>query len=182
MSILEGDGQDSTPLWRWFSEARRKPEQHAEPDALLLATYLDGTATRAEVDQVERAMCGDPSLQDGVAELRELRAAGSVDVPAALISRIKMALAATDGDGSVRAGSAARYRRWLCWWERAAAAAAIVAISFLGFQLGQGTTRTNRKTDAELATAIAVDLQQDGAEPDLLTLLDTSYGNGGDSQ
>ena len=71
MNDYEENREEALKFWRRFSNAEGRPKE-ARINPNLLAAYLDGTATREDVDAVERAMAADPELIDAVKELRSL--------------------------------------------------------------------------------------------------------------
>ena len=173
-------GRDAS-LWRQFADSVRRQESAVGVDASLLAAYLDGSATPDEVEMVERAMASDPARVEVVKELRELQKAEPVEVPEPVIARLKMTVSAAAGDGGPVVGSVAEPRRprRFAWWQRVAAAAAVIAMSFVGYQLGRDASQTRSGTDADLASAMTVERQQEETEYDLLAMLDVHNGNTG---
>ena len=173
MNTPNASSEQDAELWRRFAHASRAPQEQPDVDPNLLAAYLDGTATSDEVETVERAMASDPELVETVKELRGLKDAAPEALSEPGLARAKMALSAAALRAAVRA-------RKLAWWQRVAAAAAIVATSLVGYYFGRGTSDVRASTDAELASAATFEWQQEQAEYDLLARLDAADANAGD--
>ena len=162
--------QGNAEIWRRFCEAVSPRREPAEVDPCLLAGYLDGTADPAEVEAVERAMAADPSLVEAIQELRDLREAEPAAVSESTRARIKASLSAA----SARREGGAWGR---VWWRRAIAAAAIIAMSFLGYQLGLRASETADSGNADLMSAIAAELQWDSSRYDPLSMIGDGNGH-----
>jgi hypothetical protein len=101
-------------LWQAYRDAGGRNLPSAIPlDANLLAAYLDGRALPAEIEQVEEAMLQDPDLLETIRDLRDLLPSSH--------SRNVVRLRAFRG------------------WHIAAAAAAFILVSLLGFHTGLGS-------------------------------------------
>lgn len=168
MDVSENRNHSDAEVWRRFANAGGDRKPPAEVDPNLLAAYLDGCATQAEIDAVEQAMAADPELVETVAELRDLRTADPIEAPDTVLARAKMTAAARPQQGR------------LSWWRSAAAAAAIVLMSFIGYQLGHDSSTTQTNADAALASAVAPELYQEAAEGDLLAVFSDHNGAEGD--
>lgn len=134
--------KEEAGLWRRFADAAGDAEGGPDVDANLLAAYLDGTATPDEVEAVERAMAADPDLVEAVGELRDLQDAEPVELSEAALARIKMIVSAK---GRPRLG----------WVRRVAAVAALVAVSFAGYELGGYSAYAAAETDAIAVSQLA---------------------------
>jgi hypothetical protein len=132
------EGLDDRALWR-----RRRPE--SEPpapitgfDANLVAAWLDDNLTDEDWPALEARLAANP------AEIETLRAAAALQpsaaeaLPAALRGRLLALDPAKAARQSRRA--AARAPLWGRLTEWAAAAAMLVAVAFVGFDLGSITT------------------------------------------
>lgn len=134
--------KEAADLWRRFADAAGDAEGGPDVDANLLAAYLDGAATPDEVEAVERAMVADPDLVEAVGELRDLQDAEPADLSEAALARIKMIVSAK---GRPRLG----------WLRRVAAVAALVAVSFAGYELGGYSAYAAAETDAIAVSQLA---------------------------
>lgn len=130
-------GLSDRALWR-----RHRPEpEHAEPitgfDANLVAAWLEDNLTDEDWPALEARLAANP------AEIETLRAAAALQpgpaeaLPAALRGRL-LALAPAHA-GPVRRAAAGRFSAWRVA-EWAMAGAMLVAIAFVGFDLGSVTT------------------------------------------
>lgn len=171
MSGSQDDEGQNRDLWRRFADATGEPAQDGEIDRNVLAAYLDGTARPEEVEAVERAMATDASLVDAVAELRGALEGELMDVPQVVRARIKAALSADAGGERARLRSSVRRDR-TAWYVGLAAAAAVLLVSFLGFQFGRyGTGADIDRTEA-INYELAPKLEYADAESDLLAAFD----------
>lgn len=166
MSGFEDGGKHDGDLWRLFSEATGRPQQRQEIDPNALAAYLDGTTRREVVEEVERAMAADPALLDAVVELRESVGVGQEEVPQEVRLRIKSALLAEAGEGESRPRPVVLRPR-TPWWV-AAAAAAVLLVSILGYQLGRHSVDADADRNSALQRELYSELTYGGAEGDLL--------------
>jgi len=172
MSTPENKDRQDAELWRRFSKAPGPIGARPDIDPNLLAAYLDGMVTPDEIELVERAMATDPELVETVNELRQLKDAAPAALSEPALARAKMALSAAASRADVHA-------RKVAWWQRVAAAAAIVAMAFAGYRFGLGTSEVRASTDNELASAATFELQQERAEYDVLAQFDAADANAG---
>jgi hypothetical protein len=125
------------------------PEQIDGWDANLLAAHLDGTLSGRERETLEAKLADDPMLLETLLAARD-GARAEVGPPPELIDRAK-ALGAgrggrAGGDGGVRMMRRAaneNQRGRIAWLEWAAAAAAIVVVSAIGFEMGSESAKTD---------------------------------------
>lgn len=177
MSKRTSENEQDVALWRRFAAAVGQQQPAYEPDLNLFAAYLNGTASPAERDAIEDAMVSNATLVELLSEAREMGCVGPVDVPENVVARIKLALYATQKSGDAAACGRARAGR-LAWWQHVAAAAALLMLSLVAYQLGAGTSAARRRTEADLASAVAVEFRQEQIEHDLLATFGTNHCHG----
>jgi hypothetical protein len=127
------------------------PEQIDGWDANLLAAHLDGTLSAAERETLEAKLDGNPMLLETLLAAKggERAEAGP---PPELIDAVK-AIGPDQGSGQssgstagnvamMRAPANENARGRIAWLEWAAAAAAIVVVSAIGFEMGSESART----------------------------------------
>lgn len=170
MGTRTNENERDAALWRRFAAASQCHTPAGEPDLNLLAAYLDGSASPAERDAVEDAMVSNPGLVQFLADAREMCFAGPTEVPESIVAQSKMAVSAARERDNATAGQRARSAR-LAWWFRAAAAAALVIVSVVAYRLGIETSAARRRTEADLASAVAAELRQEQVEHDFLAAL-----------
>jgi hypothetical protein len=115
-----------------------------EPDPGLLAAWLDGSASPEEAEIVEKALAANPGLAEGMLALRDLGEEGPEPAPAGFAAAVKKALAGVGpGAEGARPGRLQAAVLWLT------AAAAVLVVAALAFQLGR--SYTDDRTSAEEA-------------------------------
>lgn len=136
-------------------------------DANLLAAYLDGTASPAEVEHIEGRMAADPALLEEVIELRELAGAEADVAGWALLARAKALVpAGADETPPARTPTWRGVRGWWRSLQWTAAAAAVVVACWGGYSFGQTAFLTQRQTQAVEMRASGL-LGEVTSEPDL---------------
>lgn len=123
-------------LWGRYREGLGHVPDAGEPDAGLIAAWLDGTLDDAERDRVEAWLAVSPRAMEVLIAAREVRRADPMSAPANLISAAKALLgrpAARRGAGGWHIGALVRGLEW------SGAAAAIVIACIVGFTLGLRT-------------------------------------------
>jgi predicted anti-sigma-YlaC factor YlaD len=137
------------------------------PDALLLAAYIDGTATDAEVQRIDGHLAACPACLATVGEIRGLLAAPPMLAPRPVLDRAKALVLA--------AHVAAARTRWLTIGRWAAAAAAAVIVGYIGFVAGHATwlgrDALANALVCETSFGLADDCRQEPLEDDFLSLL-----------
>jgi predicted anti-sigma-YlaC factor YlaD len=153
-------------LWERMNRAR--PAQAGPcPDPLLLAVYVDGTATDAEVQRIDGHLAACPACLAAVGEIRGLLAAPLMLAPKPVLERAKALVPAPH--------ITATHTRWSAIGRWAAAAAAAVIVGYLGFVAGHATW-LNREALAdtlvcETSFGLADDCRQESLEDDFLSAL-----------
>ena len=154
MDEHEPNGAGGAGLWHRYRDSSRHGEE-GPIDANTLAAYLDGWASPAECEEVERAMAVDPELLGDVRTLRELAAQGPEDVTPALVRRVKAAL----GRQRVAEGVPVVLRpsvwRSPVMRRLVSAAALVVIVSLVGYYVGRDFSRMRDAGDARLAARLA---------------------------
>jgi hypothetical protein len=120
-------------------------------DANLIAAHLDGTLSAGERETLEAKLADDPLLLETLLAARSGERA-EVGPPPELIDAAK-ALGTGHGgsvssDGGVhmmRRAANENQRGRIAWLEWAAAAAAIVVVSAIGFEMGSESARSGNK-------------------------------------
>lgn len=134
------------------------PGAAACPHPATLAAYLEAALSEVETAQVEAHLSACPDCLETAIEMRELLAeaatAGFV-APAAAARRAKALVAGGERDEAVYQSA---LRHWLLpdwkqWGQRAAAAAAGLALCISGYQFGMGPTPTATGDEVFLAEA-----------------------------
>jgi anti-sigma factor RsiW len=153
-------------LWERMNRAR-PAEAGPCPDPRLLAAYIDGTATDAEVQRIDGHLAACPACLATVGEIRSLLAAPPMPAPKAVLDRAKALVPA--------AHVAAAPARWSAIGRWAAAAAAAVIVGYLGFVAGHATW-LGREALAdtlvcETSFGLADDCRQESLEDDFLSAL-----------
>ena len=161
-------------LWR---DLTRDPDT-SEPidgwDANLLAGFLDGTLSAQERETLEAKLADNPMLLDTLVAAHG-GARAEVGPPPELIDQARRI--GRDGGGSnERGGGIGNGRRRtgrpanenrrgpVVWLEWAAAAAAIVVVSAVGFELGSEDARQTAKLSTPKPPTVAL---KKGGDPDL---------------
>jgi len=178
MDEHEPNGAGGSELWHRYRDSSRLAEEIGPIDANTLAAYLDGRASPAECEKVERAMAADPELLEDVRNLRELAAQGPEHATPALVRRAKAAL----GRQRVAEGVPVVLRPRV-WWSPvvlrlASAAALVVIVSLVGYYFGRDFSRMRDARDARLAAISARVLTEEPEQWEGIAWL----GNGGKLQ
>ncbi len=153
---------DEQLLWKRYAEALSQRPADC-PSVLELAGWIDGRAGSEAVEThlAECAVCRE------LVRLARADVAGRIGAPAGVVAAAKTLVAA----GSSPAGTERGLR--LADWLRAGgwglAAAASIAICFVGYQVGSGRTLDTVTTDDVLLREMSFGLL-DGGDEGLLTL------------
>jgi len=154
-------------LWRRASAGADAPGEC--PDAMRLASYIDGRVDAAEAERFEAHLAACAACRRALRETRELLAGGPAMTPPKLVASAKALVAA----------KRVRLRRVAGW---AAAAAASVAIGLSGFFAGSATQRGRQLAEARVVEEASFGLA-DGADEsavlDAYVLAALGNGNGG---
>lgn len=146
-------------LWRQCAASGKGERAGACPGAVELAAYLDGGLSAEAAATLEAHLVRCPACLDAVVELRELRAG---EAPAGFIAPETVAARAKALVPNVLSEQEAVYRaavrhwlapNWSVWGQRAAALAAGLALSFVGYHFGATSARTTAAEDLLLAEA-----------------------------
>ena len=182
------DDRDNQGRWLWQrltgdgSRAGRPAAPEPALDAKLLAAWLDGSASHAELEQVERRLADDPDLLEQVLELRELIDAGVTGAPADVLRRAK-SLRPAEGEvgpdrDSPRVIRAGRFWQVLRW---SAAAAALVVAGIAGHACGRQTSLASVRARARVAATVRMAFDIEPAETDIGMRPESRGRNGGAS-
>ena len=151
-----GNQREDQKLWRRFvadSASSTSPDP-SDLDAELWAAYLDGRASRQEVEAIEQHLASHPSELDALIELRGLQETGDAYavVPASLLTAAKQIGPFSErvggGGGSVEVGVSSGRRwemttRWR-WVQWPVAALLMLSTGLVGYAAGQGTYSGDR--------------------------------------
>lgn len=158
-------------LWRRLERVPDQGEALTGWDANLLAAYLEGELTGDEHAEFEARLAEEPMLLEALLAARDALDGQSPgnqsDLPPDFIDRLKDAppaevapmprLVAGVANDAPRKGG--RFRRPAEW---AAVAAALIAVSAVGFELGSETGRNTAKVNTIVAETGGLDLGLDG--------------------
>lgn len=119
------------------------PEQIEGRDANLLAAFLDGRLGKAERDTLEARLADDPMLLETLLAAKGGERAQSGPPPELIDAAKAVGHRRAGGGGAAMMRSAANEngRGRIAWLEWAAAAAAIVVVSAIGFEMGSESAR-----------------------------------------
>jgi len=153
-------------LWERMSPAT--PAQAGPcPDPLLLAAYVDGTATDAEVQRIDAHLAACPACMAAIGEIRSLLAASPMLAPKPVLEQAKALVPA--------ATVTATHTRWSAIGRWAAAAAAAVIVGYLGFVAGHATWLSREALAdtlvCETSFGLADECRQEPPEGDFLSAL-----------
>jgi anti-sigma factor RsiW len=153
-------------LWERMNRAR--PAQAGPcPDPLLLAAYVDGTATDAEVHRIDGHLAACPACLATVGEIRSLLAAPPMLAPEPVLERAKALVPAPH--------ITATHTRWSAIGRWAAAAAAAVIVGYLGFVAGHATSLSREALAdtlvCETSFGLADDCRHEPLDDDFLSAM-----------
>ena len=158
-------------LWRRLERVPDQGDALTGWDANLLAAYLEGELAGDEHAAFEARLAEEPVLLEALLAARDALDGQSPgnqsDVPPDFMHRLKDAppaevvpmprLVAGAANDATRKGG--RFRRPAEW---AAVAAALIAVSAVGFELGSETGRNTAKVNTIVAETGGLDLDLDG--------------------
>ena len=162
-------------LWRQYIARDQEKPDTSEIDPGLLAVYLDGKATPDQIEQIEASLAHNPDLIEKLSELRELQNLKPSPISQTLLARIKNLVPSSAGQ--IAPAVSGRDR----WWLRlryAAAAAAILLVAVLGYQLGDATFQGQEQIQASKASQTSRDLDELLFDPALALILQPNGRNG----
>ncbi len=162
--------------WRRYAGLDRQDLGSSCPDPNLMAAYIDGSATGAEQEMVDRHLASCDACLHAVIEVRALGGAGApAGVPEDVVSRATALVPASRATSDHEP-----FRLWRAFSQAArwaAAAAAILAACVAGYELGASTclvkSRIGDALHAELSAGVS-DLQR--FDPGVSTVIDTTSG------
>lgn len=117
-------------------------------DANLLAAFLDGRLGKAERDTLEAKLADDPMLLETLLAAKDGERAESGPPPELIDVAKAIGYRRAGGGGAAMMRSAANEneRGPIAWLEWAAAAAAVVVVSAIGFEMGSESARQGSKS------------------------------------
>lgn len=130
---------DDAALWRQWRAAiaAEAGEATTSPDALLLAAYAENRLGEAETDAVESWLATHPDAIEDVLSARRLSAGKpSEEISDAALSRAMALVASPDPKILPFRRPAPRQAPWRIAVARIGIAASLVAVSLIGFALG----------------------------------------------
>jgi|SRR5690625_462804 len=149
---LPKDFMNQKAAWLAVAEELRRREAVSEPDALLLAAWLEGRLDETEAAPVERWIAHDPATASmRLSVLRESLGEASVTVPGALSLRLR-AMAPRRG-GAAGPTLAPVVRLWRRLPQAAAVAAALslgLFGAYSGYEMGMKASLAHEQTEAAL--------------------------------
>lgn len=152
---------DEEAVLRRFRFAGQGGGSGGAVDPVLLAAYVDGTASPDDREAVERAMLADPSVLDAVRDLREAVGAAPPALPAGLIPRIREALGHA---GPPAAFAFSSKRAAFSRWKMAVAAALVLFAGIAGYWLGQTRGVDGTAEEAVIRTELAKEWELESYE------------------
>lgn len=160
--------EEGLALWRHARQGWRPVADDEAPDALLLASYLDGRLSEAEAARLEARLAAEPALLDELLSLR----AGLAEAPqAAPAGVVELAQAAYGGKPALRAVQTEKvslaerlFGAWLRPAVPAFAALALLVACAGAFELGryQGERIDATQTAETADSDVPVDLLMAG--------------------
>ena len=160
---LDSDIQNRR-LWRQYvAKADSELSDPGEIDPNALAAYVDGSADPKQVELLEARMTSDPAFLDEVIQLRQMADLESIPAPAVVLSRAKAL------------GHPHTWRPRLRW---AAAAAAVLVASFLGYSMGGTTLESHRQAQTFVSATVSMEIDELISEPTFGIILPTNGNNG----
>jgi hypothetical protein len=140
------------------------PEQIDGWDANLLAAHIDGTLSAAESETLEAKLADNPMLLETLLAAKggERAEAGP---PPELIDAAKALGHGQDAGGNVammRAPANENQRGRVAWLEWAAAAAAIIVVSAIGFEMGSESAKIGQPIEVASKQNDTLDFDLEG--------------------
>jgi len=136
-------------LWASLAREPDQTEQIDGWDANLLAGFLDGTLSDREREMLEAKLAEEPMLLDTLVAAHGGEPAESGPPPELIDAARQVGRdggrSSDKSSGGGRPKPANENRRGTVWLEWAAAAAAIMVVSAVGFELGSDTGRQSAK-------------------------------------
>lgn len=163
----DSKSKEAGALWR---RARRGWQSVAEddtPDALLLASYLDGRLSEEEAARLEARLAAEPALLDELLNLRASLAEVPEAAPAGVVERAQAAYGGKPAVRAVEAPQSSLVERLFGAWLRPAVpavAALALLVAFAGaFELGRyqserlDVTQTAEAGDSDVLVDLLMD-------------------------
>lgn len=164
----DGKAKDGAALWGRARHGWQAPRGDDAPDALLLASYLDGRLGEEEAARLEARLAAEPALLDELLTLRAGLAEAPAPAPADIVARAQRAYTGASGPRRVEVAKVALLDRLFGTWLRPAVpafAAVLVLLACAGaFELGryQGERLDPTQTAEFSDSDVPVDLLMDG--------------------
>jgi anti-sigma factor RsiW len=150
MSKKSTTDQEEAKLWKQFTSAERNAEYDLQNPEILnaLAAYADGREDDPARERIERLLLGSDLALDDLAFLREMEAADSVEIPAAIMQRARSLVGEDSPQPATEQRPSDLYADMsdtgtptvaVHGWSTGVILACMLCVSLAGFMLGIGT-------------------------------------------